>query len=157
MDTNFGNYIAGFTDGEGCFGINKHIQHKHLKAFYYPRFAIHVRADDAPILLQIKQFLGCGEIYVHNNIDRNPMVSYQIDGVKDLMKVIELFDACPLRAKKAREYAIWRTCVLLKQKRGRNDYFAIAYEQLKELKAYSIGSETTISTPVRDEGIVRSV
>lgn len=156
MDTNFGNYIAGLIDGEGCLSINMHTQHKHLRPMYYPRFGIHMRADDAPILLQIQQFLGVGKLYFHNNIDRNPMVSYQIDNVKDLMKIVELLDVCPLRAKKAREYAIWRTCVLLKQKRGRNDYFAIAYEQLKELKAYNVGSETTISTPVRDEGIVRS-
>jgi hypothetical protein len=84
------------------------------------------------------------------------MVSYQIDNVKDLIKVIEVLDVCPLRAKKAREYQIWRACVLLKQKRGRNEYLPIAYEQLRELKKFQVGSETTISAPVRDEGIVRS-
>ena len=154
MDTNFGNYIAGLIDGEGCFAINKHTQHKHLAAMYYPRFTIHLRADDTPILLQIQKFLSVGKIYFHNNIERNPMVSYQIDNVKDLMKLIEVLDVCPLRAKKAREYAIWRTCVLLKQQRGRNEYLPIAYEQLKELKSFNVGSETTISAPVMGEGIV---
>ena len=154
MDTNFGNYLAGLIDGEGSFGLHKHIQHKHLRAFYYPRFAMHLRADDTPILLQIQTFLGIGKLYFHNNIERNPMVAYQIDNVKDLIKLVEVLDVCPLRAKKAREYAIWRTCVLLKQKRGRNEYLPIAYEQLKELKSYKEGSETIISAPVRDEGIV---
>jgi len=157
MDINFGNYLAGLVDGEGSFGLHKHTQHKHLSAMYFPRFNIHLRADDTPILLQIQKFLGVGKIYFHNNIERNPMVSYQIDNVKDLMKVIEVLDICPLRAKKAREYAIWRTCVILKQKRGRHEYLPIAYEQLKDLKSFKEASETIISTPVKDEGIVRSV
>lgn len=157
MDINFGNYFAGLVDGEGSFGLHIQNQHKHLKTFYYPRFNIHLRADDTPILLQIQKFLGVGKIYFHNNIERNPMVSYQIDNVKDLMKVIEVLDVCSLRAKKAREYAIWRTCVLLKQKRGRHEYLPIAYEQLRLLKGFNDGSETIISTPVKDEGIVRSV
>jgi hypothetical protein len=156
MDKDFGNYIAGLIDGEGCFSINEQRQHKHLRPMYYPRFNIHLRADDLPILLQIKDFLGVGRIYFHNNIERNPMVSYQIDNVKDLKKIVELLDVCPLRAKKAREYQIWRTCVLLKQKRGRNEYLPIAYEQLRALKEFQRGSETIISAPVRDEGIVRS-
>lgn len=156
MDKDFGNYMAGLIDGEGSFGLHIHTQHKHLRPMYYPRFNIHLRADDLPILLQVKDFLGVGKIYFHNNIERNPMVSYQIDNVKDLIKVIEVLDVCPLRAKKAREYQIWRACVLLKQKRGRNEYLPIAYEQLRELKKFQVGSETTISAPVRDEGIVRS-
>jgi len=156
MDMDFGNYLAGLIDGEGSFGLHKHVQHKHLKAFYYPRFNIHMRADEMPILRQIQDFLGVGKLYIHNNVDRNPMVSYQIDNIKDLMKLIEVLDMCPLRAKKSREYAIWRTCVLLKQKRGRQEYLPVAYEQLKELKSYTEASETIISTPVRDEGIVRS-
>ena len=154
MDKDFGNYLAGLIDGEGSFGLHKHTQHKHLKPMYYPRFNIHLRADDMPILLQIQKFLGVGKLYFHNNIDRNPMVSYQIDNVKDLLKLLEVLDVCQLRAKKAREYAIWRTCVLLKQKRGRQEYLPIAYEQLRALKSFSEGSETIISAPVRDEGIV---
>jgi len=154
MDKNFGNYLAGLIDGEGSFGLHIHRQHKHLNPMYYPRFNIHLRADDTPILLQIQKFLGTGKIYFHNNIERNPMVSYQIDNVKHCMKLVEVLDECPLRAKKAAEYAIWRTCVMLKQKRGRHEYLPIAYEQLKALKSFTEGSETIISAPVRDEGIV---
>ena len=143
-------------DGEGNLSVHIHKQHTHLRPFYYPRFAIHLRADDMPILLQIQQFLGVGKIYIHNNIERNPMVTFQIDGNSSLRKLIAVLDECPLRAKKAKEYAIWRTCVLMKQGRGRIEYLAIAYEQLRELKKFQIGSETTISAPVTAEGIVRS-
>lgn len=154
MDINFGNYFAGLVDGEGCFALIKHTQHKHLAPMYYPRFSIHLRSDDMPILLQIQKFLGVGKLYFHNNIDRNPMVAFQIDNVKDLMKVIEVLDVCPLRAKKASEYPVWRTCVILKQTRGRHEYLISAYEQLKALKSFSEGSETIISAPVMGEGIV---
>jgi hypothetical protein len=156
MNKDFGNWLAGFIDGEGSFGLHMHIQHKHLKAFYYPRFNIRLRADDTPILLQIRDFLGVGKIYYHESEGRNLMVSYQIDNVKDLMKLVAILDSCPLRAKKRKEYEIWRTCVILKQKRGRYDYLPIAYEQLKELKKFNEGSETIISAPVRDEGIVHA-
>jgi hypothetical protein len=156
MDMNFGNYIAGLIDGEGYFGLHQHTQHKHLRPMYYPRFTIHLRSDDMPILLQIQEFLGVGKIYLHNNVDRNPMVAYQIDNIKDLMQLINVLDVCPLRAKKKVEYDIWRACVLLKQKRGRHDYLPVAYLKLKELKSFREGSETIISAPVRDEGIVHA-
>jgi hypothetical protein len=157
MDMNFGNYLAGLIDGEGSFGLHLHRQHKHLDPMYYPRFNIRMRADETPILRQVQDFLGVGKLYVQNNPDRNPTVCYQIDNVKDCMNLVEVLDVCPLRAKKSREYAIWRTCVLLKQKRGRHDYLPVAYEQLKELKGFAEASETIISAPVRDEGIVRPV
>lgn len=155
MDRDFGNYLAGLIDGEGCFMLNKHVQHKHLNNFYYPRFAMHLRADEMPILLQVKEFIGAGNIFSgYDKSHRSPMAMYQIDSAKECIKLVEILDICPLRAKKAREYKIWRTCVVLKQSHARHAYFAVAHEELKQLKIYVQGSETIISAPVTGEGIV---
>ena len=155
MDMNFGHYLAGLIDGEGCFMLNKQTQHKHLSVFYYPRFALHMRADEMPILLQIKEFLGVGNVYTSEATHKNPMAVYQIDSGKDCVALVKILDICPLRAKKLDEYKIWRTCVLLKQQKPRHSYLAIGFDELRRLKSYKEGSETIISAPVRDEGIVR--
>ena len=157
MDIGFGNYLAGLIDGEGCFMLNKQTQHKHLENFYYPRFALHLRADEMPILLQIKEFIGAGKVFLsHDTFHRSPMAMYQIDSAKDCMKLVNILDICPLRAKKSREYLIWRTCVILKLNHARHAYFTTAHEELKKLKVYVQGSETIISAPVMGEGIVHT-
>jgi len=155
MDINFGHYLAGLIDGEGCFMVNKQTQHKHLSTFYYPRFALHLRADEMPLLLQIQEFLGVGNVYLNEKTHKHPMAMFQIDSCKDCLALVKVLDVCQLRAKKAREYAIWRTCVLLKQKTARHSYLAVGFNELKKLKVYAEPSETIISAPVREEGIVQ--
>jgi len=149
ITSDFGNWFAGLVDGEGCFLIHTNCQHK--KVYYYPRFAIHMRLDDIEMLRSIQNTLGVGGIYIQRYSDRNPMVTYQVDSVKNCKVIVAIFDKYFLRSKKRREYEIWRLSVL---ENTRNERI---YRELKELKPYNEPSETIITAPVRDEDIVRAL
>ncbi len=110
----FGDWLAGFTDGEGCFYLG------HSADGYaspQTRFGIALRADDLPILQTIQAFFGCG--YVHPNCTKardhtRPQFQYYIQSSKDLWTIIvPFFVRHPLRAKKARDFTIWRQGVEL--------------------------------------------
>lgn len=109
----FGHYLSGFTDGEGCFFLGLTSTGKgHSRKTPKPIFAISLRADDLPILRLIQSFLRCGRISPtrarpsHGSQDSFRL---RIDRVSDLMlSVIPHFDRYPLRAKKSRDFVLWR-------------------------------------------------
>lgn len=108
FDPAFGAWLAGFTDGEGCFRI-----HKQKEGGYYAcHFQIKLRRDDRHILEQIRDYLGVGRVFdiaasEANGRDAKPAAEYIVDKREDCLKIREFFDRFPLRAKKARDYAIW--------------------------------------------------
>ena len=70
----FGHWLAGFTDGEGCFCLPYTRNRKRTDA-YTPsaRFTINLRADDAVILYTIQSYWRKGRVSVNPLIDkRNP-------------------------------------------------------------------------------------
>lgn len=107
VEDNFGHWFAGFTDGEGCFRIKPTNQ-----GTYQCRFSIGLRADDAPILHEIRDSLGFG-ILVHSGRDsiKQEQWRLEINRKVDTARLVEVFDEFPLRAKKARDFAIWRQAV----------------------------------------------
>lgn len=118
IDDAFGNWLAGFTAGEGMFGflIRKTGRSQYK---FRPRFQIALRNDDAPILLEVVKALGCGYVRTDENkggksVLRNPTASYLCDDITSLHNIIvPLFETYPLRAKKAREFAIWKEAITL--------------------------------------------
>ena len=107
MDDAFGNWLAGFIDGEGCFRIAK----RHQRYYAYGCFfSITLRADDEPVLWEIQRRTGFGRVrsYPHQ---RNAAACYSVETRAECLALIEILDRYPLRAKKARDYAIWREAV----------------------------------------------
>ncbi len=115
-DDAFGNYISGFTDGEGCFDLNLNYNKRTNKWYRICRFKISMRDDDSDILQQIMEYWGCGSIC---NIDRQKdgwgnQAYYAVGDYNGLHNVlVPHFDRYPLRAKKLRDYEIWRKAVVL--------------------------------------------
>jgi len=111
MDDGFGHWFAGFVDGEGCFEVRKSTAGGCLR--YVPRFSLVLREDDKAILLEIQDRLGAGCIAKRNKpggvIDQYQLI---IETRRDCPKLVDVFDRYPLRAKKAREYPIWREAVM---------------------------------------------
>lgn len=144
IDEAFGNWLAGFIDGEGCFTIrdNKGSDRKSLVC----EFHINLRRDDDAILSEIAAKTGLGRIYFaapSRTTDRNaqPQVRWLVSRRSQLLKLIDLLDRFPLRAKKARDYAVWREAVLAWQSvrligtspnRTRNAPIWIRMKELKE-------------------------
>jgi hypothetical protein len=107
LEESFGHWFAGFVDGEGCFRIKP----TNMGTFQC-RFSIGLRADDAPILHEIRARTGVG-ILVHSgrNSIQQEQWRLEVNRKADGVRLVEIFDDFPLRAKKARDFAIWREAV----------------------------------------------
>lgn len=104
VDPAFGHWLAGFTDGEGCFLIN------HYRKTYSCAFSIQLRADDNNVLEHIQEQLGFGRLFLHTSVNksnRNPRSVFHVSTKDGCVLLRNLFLTYPLRAKKARDFEIW--------------------------------------------------
>lgn len=102
-------WLAGFAAGEGYFQLRRQ---NHCGWRVEPRFRIHLRADDEAILAALCAAFG-GSVRRGRNGIWTPQAHWLISSKRDLSALVEYFDRFPLRAKKAREYAVWREAVEL--------------------------------------------
>ena len=135
MTDEFGHWLAGFIDGEGCFSIMRN----HNRS-YVLRFAVCVRGDDREIIEQIHAETGLGRVDSRGypTLLGSPQVEWRVQRKADCMGLVSLLDRYPLRAKKARDYAMWRAaamlwCPLDGRRRGSGAFPPEITEQLKEL------------------------
>ena len=105
VDAAFGNWLAGFIDGEGCFGMDANQDGR-----LYCNFNILVRLDDAQIIREIHERLGIGTVYTRRqrSIQGKPQIVWKVRKLTDCQKLATVLDEYPLRAKKRRDYEIWR-------------------------------------------------
>jgi hypothetical protein len=102
----FGHWIAGLTDGEGCFFLSIDKRHTRL------RFMISLRMDDRPLLEMVQKTLGFGAVYdsrrIHSTIPNGkPKSTFTCSTARECAAIVELFRRFPLQSKKARDFAIW--------------------------------------------------
>lgn len=115
----FGHWLSGFTDGEGCFRIAysegpQRANPNRVRIHFETKFIILLRMDDRPILESIKNYFGCGVLSprIPKTPGINPQVALEIRRPIELMhSVVPHFDRFPLRAKKRKDYEIWRQAV----------------------------------------------
>lgn len=105
----FEAWFAGFAAGEGCFRIQRHKDGR----YYTCTFSIHLRADDAPVLLGLQKRLG-GRIRFGDErtnasgVTSSPDVRWVVDARADCWRLARILDRAPMFAKKAQDYALWR-------------------------------------------------
>ncbi len=91
------DWVVGFVDAEGCFyvGINPHPS---LKTGYQvlPEFRVVQHERDVQVLYALRRFFGCGVVR-RNHGDRWEL---RIRKLECLRRVVEFFEAHPLRTKK---------------------------------------------------------
>lgn len=112
---NFGNWFAGFFDGEGTFVVYTRPCTSNSR---YSEFRLAVRImlrdDDADVITRIKDNLQVG--HVSRNGKRgntNPTIAWVCERIEDLAEVIvPLFNNYPLYSKKAQEFAVWKPLVI---------------------------------------------
>jgi len=106
----FANYVSGFADGEGSFMLRVLREDTELPVILGAEFAIVLRADDADILYKIKKFFNCGVVNLHpGRKAANNVAHYRVGNSVDLVaNIIPHFDRYPLRAKKLRDYELWK-------------------------------------------------
>lgn len=120
----FGHWLAGFTDGEGCFYVYAREYTKNGSDYRQclVNFTIALRTDDLAILELIKSTLAIGQVYAYDKeYDKevgnkkyhcNPQARFVVQRVPDLQHVlIPLFEQFPLRSKKGTDFEIWKQAV----------------------------------------------
>lgn len=141
IDPDFGHWFAGFTDGEGCFLIHP-VKVKGV-TYYAAKFVIRLRDDDLPILTEIQRCLGFGRIHRFTRQTHtpgaNPGASFEVANAYECWRLVEIFEHYPLRAKKRRDFDIWKRFVELHKIRpnATNGELAELCVALKRVRQYS--------------------
>ncbi len=132
-DIAFHNWLAGFADGEGHFSLAG------SGGTVAARFIIEVRQDDRPILEEIRDRIGVGIVYDRTRspagVDR--VYSYlRVTKISDCAKLCDVFEAAPLRAKKAADFKVWAQAVrhIEATPRGRGRDFGMLKDMAERLK-----------------------
>jgi hypothetical protein len=114
LEDAFGHWFAGFMDGEGHFGIGINGVRRNRQS-YRCVAGIQVRHDDGPILAEVHERLGMGRLYGYRERRDRPAQSaeaiWRVDACADCVALVAVLDRYPLRAKKSRDFAIWRRAV----------------------------------------------
>lgn len=105
-------WVTGFADAAGSFTFSR--SGKQVAVY----FAVKLPNADRPILETLQAFFdGAGRIY-----EASAAASYyRISKRDELLRVVDHFDAYPLRSTKATAYAVWREMVMSKQDFRRPD------------------------------------
>ena len=102
------NWICGFVDGEGCFSISL-IRNQTTSSGWqvFPEFVVTQGEKSRSALEDIKNFFGCGRIYLNRRHDnhREALLRYCVRSQKDLCeKIIPFFQQHPLRTAKKEDF-----------------------------------------------------
>lgn len=114
----FGHWLSGFAAGEACFFLRVNLRDR-CRPNPQARFDIHLRADDGAVLRLIRSYWQAGHVRTRParkrpTRDAQPKTEYTVDHWRQLALIlVPHFDAFPLHAKKARDFAIWKEAVVL--------------------------------------------
>ena len=142
---NFCTWFCGFTDGEGCFHINKN------KTGFSPEFRLSLRIDDVGILNEIQKRFNFGKVYLKkrkfrekypNQKDNMVYCVWKIKDCFELINNIELGGG--LKSKKKRDYEVWKEFIMFKMKnrfkvmlKERTQYEHNKCEELKSIRKFN--------------------
>lgn len=86
------------------------MRHHHSRRSYLCGASINLRLDDRPILDEIQEQLGFGNIRIREYPKhyRNPMCVWAVEKKADCVSLVEVLEEYPLRAKKAQDFIVWR-------------------------------------------------
>jgi hypothetical protein len=110
------DYVVGLVDGEGSFAVHFNSSQRR-RAKVEPRFCLKLKADDRSLLDELREFFGCGKIYIQR--DRRPNHSlcyrFEVSNRRELWeKVIPFFQQHPLRApSKQRDFHLFQQVLAL--------------------------------------------
>jgi len=82
------NWIAGFTDGEGCFHISINKVHKMSLGWQVlPEFRIVQHEKDEAVLYKIKKYFGFGYVRINRTDHHGTRKDFRVRGMENLNKI----------------------------------------------------------------------
>lgn len=148
----FGHWLAGLVDGEGSFYMQRTTD-RSGNTSYQCALSVALRDDDRPVLESIARTTGIGLVRTDKERKRapgsKPRARWHVCNKHDCKRAVAIFDLYPLRAKKARDYAVWREAVLIwcaMRPRSAGGFgrgplawsqMARLYGELKDVRAYA--------------------
>ena len=101
-------WIVGFVDGEGCFSVPIFRNRTYRIGWQcQPCFAVVQGERSVHVLYQLKQFFGCGGVYINRRHDNHKehLWRYDVRSPADLSnRIIPFFEANPLRTAKVEDF-----------------------------------------------------
>jgi len=139
-------WITGFTDGEGCFSIAV-IKNKTTKfgKQIFPEFVVTQGAKSLTALEKIKNFFGCGNIFINKRYDNHNenLYRYCVRSLGELnVKILPFFRKYPLQTYKQKDFLIFEKVVkmMIKKKhlteKGRKEVLSIISEMNRRKKRF---------------------
>lgn len=114
------NWIVGFVDGEGCFSVSIFKNRTSKLGFQVmPEFVVTQGAKSLHVLEEIKNFFGCGSIFINHRYDnhREHIYRFCTRSLKDLQEtIIPFFKTNLLKTAKENDFAIFCTVVEMMSK-----------------------------------------
>jgi hypothetical protein len=144
----FLGYISGFVCAEGCFGMSG----------TRPRFSIHLRQDDEPLLRLLAAETRLGKVTRHHPAaPLNPSATWTITAISELVALRDLLWDAGLTGRKLREFDVWASAVDELERgrrvgeRPRRQRLERARQQLAATRAYHPPERAELLTlPQRD-------
>jgi hypothetical protein len=140
-------YISGLVAAEGCFGIWSD----------RPRFAMHLRQDDRPLLELLRSTTGLGTIYDHSPPGPlNPSSTWTIAARAQLGAMADMLHRADLPGRKGVELEIWAIAVdeLRSARRlglrPRKQLVQLAAVKLRASRVYRQSTRELLDLPRRD-------
>ena len=134
IDPRYGDWLAGFIDGEGSFYLSKPNKNGHVQA----RFIIVLRDDDRAVLDDLRATTGLGTVVErsYSREGQNPTAAWTINSFTECIAFRDMLRNHPLRAKKRIDFEIWSAAL---DAWNRGDDHAILSDfsaSLREARAY---------------------
>jgi LAGLIDADG DNA endonuclease family protein len=104
----FEQWIVGFVDGEGCFSVPIYRNRTYRIGWQaQPAFVVVQGERSVQVLHELKEFFGCGGIYINRRHDnhREDLFRFDVRSPRDLVsRIIPFFEEHPLRTAKADDF-----------------------------------------------------
>ncbi|KKR92373.1 MAG: LAGLIDADG homing endonuclease [Candidatus Daviesbacteria bacterium GW2011_GWA1_41_61] len=145
-------WIVGFVDGEGCFSISVFKNRTTRSKFQvFPEFVVTQGQKSLASLEAIKNFFGCGAIYVNRRYDNHKenIYRYCVRSFKDLKEIIiPFFKENQLKTCKKKDFEILCKAVDMKLKN-----IHLTAEGLQKFKDLKNPQRLIRRTPILSEKI----
>lgn len=140
-------YISGFVSAEGSFWCSPD----------RPRFSVHLRSDDSPLLKLLAETTGLGRVYDHAvRPPLNPSSSWTVRAAPELARLVELMREADLPCQKRRQMETWAIAVEELEnarqtaRRPRGEVLCLSASELRAVRTYRPSTRELLELPGRD-------